>query len=113
MQDDRYASYTAKRTAKDGLIDWTQPAREIERLIRAVGRPYPGAFTSTGGEKLVIWAAEVWPDAFRHHAAAGQVIGLDGRRFAVRCGDGLGLLVTDWERESGKLPRLHANLGES
>lgn len=113
VQDDRYASYTAKRTARDGLIDWGRPAREIERLIRAVGRPYPGAFTSAGGEKLVIWAAEYWPDAFRHHAAAGQVIALEGRNFAVRCGDGLGLLVTDWERESGKLPRLHANLGES
>ena len=31
----------------DGRIDWSRPAAEIDRLIRAVTRPYPGAFSAT------------------------------------------------------------------
>ena len=34
--------------ADDGRIDWAQPATIVWRLIRAVGKPYPGAFTNDG-----------------------------------------------------------------
>ena len=111
-QDERYASWTAKRTAEDGWIDWQRPAAEIERLVRAVGRPYPGAFTTAGGEKLVIWSAETMAGAGRHAAAPGQVIARQDGAFVVKCGDGQGLRVIDWERMSGRPPLLHARLGE-
>jgi methionyl-tRNA formyltransferase len=111
-QDERYASWTAKRTPEDGRIDWHLPAADIERLIRAVGRPYPGAFTTAGGERLVIWKAKRWEGAERHAAAPGQVIVQQDGMFVVRCGDGQGLCATEWERPSGRPPRLHGRLGE-
>jgi methionyl-tRNA formyltransferase len=111
VQDERYASWTAKRTQEDGRIAWDRPAQEVARLIRAVGKPYPGAFTVIRGERLVIWRAEPWPEAHRYAAAPGQVIALHDDCFVVRCGDGQALHVTDWERASGTLPRLHARLG--
>ncbi|HHE76574.1 MAG TPA: methionyl-tRNA formyltransferase [Candidatus Parcubacteria bacterium] len=43
-QDDSKATYTKKIEKEDGEIDWSRPAEEIERKIRAFQR-WPGAFT--------------------------------------------------------------------
>lgn len=111
-QDERFATSAAKRTPEDGEIDWSRPAAEIWRLVRAVGRPYPGAFTWLDGEKLIVWGAEVSADGARHAAALpGQVVERDGATLAVRCGDGGVLRLLEWESGTGKPPRLHARLG--
>ncbi len=47
-QDERYASWAAKRTQEDGRIDWSRSADEILRLIRAVGRPLSRCFHDAG-----------------------------------------------------------------
>jgi methionyl-tRNA formyltransferase len=107
-QDERFATWAARRTPEDGRIDWTQSAVTVDRLIRAVGRPYPGAFTLCGDERLVLWAAEPWPDGVRHVANPGQVLARGDHWFAVRCGDGGALRITEFD---GSLPRLHAMLG--
>lgn len=109
-QDGRHATWAARRTPADGRIDWQRPAAEIERLVRAVGRPYPGAFTTARGEPLVIWASEPWPDSPRHAASPGQVVACDAESFVVRCGDGSALRVTEWE---GRGPALHARVGDA
>ena len=54
-------SYFGGRKAEDGRIDWSRPAVEIYNLVRAVTRPYPGAFTELAGEKLVVWWAQPHP----------------------------------------------------
>lgn len=115
VQDERFASWAAKRTPEDGRIDWALPADDILRLIRAVGRPYPGAFTTLGAlagdDRLVIWQASAWSESQRHAAMAGQVIAVEGTDFIVRCGDGRAVRVTEWDRLSKRAPRLHARLG--
>lgn len=110
-QDERFATWAAKRSPEDGRICWNEPATDVARLVRAVGRPYPGAFTGYGGEKLIIWSAEPCPRGQRHMASPGQVTELEADGFTVSCGDGNGLRVTDWELPSGRRPRLHARLG--
>lgn len=109
-QDERHASWAARRTPDDGRIDWTRTAGDIERLVRAVGHPYPGAFTTLRGERLTIWHAEFWPDASRHFASPGQVMARDERGFAVRCGDGGGLWISEWSHGKGP-PPIHVVLG--
>ena len=111
VQDERYASWAAKRTPEDGRIDWAMPASDVLRLIRAVGRPYPGAFTTAGNDRLVIWHAVPWPDGERYAAAAGQVIAVDYADFVVRCGDGRAVRVVEWDGGAGRAPRLHTRLG--
>jgi methionyl-tRNA formyltransferase len=59
QQDHAKATYCAKRTPADGEIDWSKPPEEIDRLIRAVTHPYPGAWTMIGGKKVTIWEATV------------------------------------------------------
>lgn len=56
-QDDSLATYKPKRSPQDGLIDWTLPAVEIYKLVRAASRPHPGAFSTIKGIKLTVWRA--------------------------------------------------------
>src|SRR5207237_408862 len=48
-------SYGLQRSPEDGWIDWRWPALEVDRLVRAVGRPYSGALTSLDGAVLHVW----------------------------------------------------------
>ncbi len=59
-QDESQATYARKLTKEDGRIDWTKPATEIERQIRAMN-PWPGAFTTLGQTPVKIWKAELAP----------------------------------------------------
>jgi len=54
-QNPAEARYFGARTPADGIIDWSQPAKRIHNLVRALTRPYPGAFTYVNGRKLFIW----------------------------------------------------------
>lgn len=50
-------SYFGGRKPEDGKIDWTDSAWNIYNLVRAVTRPFPGAFCEFAGEKMLIWWA--------------------------------------------------------
>jgi UDP-4-amino-4-deoxy-L-arabinose formyltransferase/UDP-glucuronic acid dehydrogenase (UDP-4-keto-hexauronic acid decarboxylating) len=84
-QDESAASYYGRRTPADGVIDWRKPAADIVNLVRAVTRPYPGAFTYTRAAKILVWQAEALKNAPRG-GAPGQVLNVDP--FEVACGDG-------------------------
>jgi methionyl-tRNA formyltransferase len=85
-QDTRRASAWPKRTPADGIIDWETRAPYLYDWVRAQTRPYPGAFTYLGDEKLVVWQAR--PVELDDEAPAGTVVGLDGERAVVACGEG-------------------------
>ena len=57
-QDHELATYGCARKPEDGLIDWHRPAAEIDRLVRALTPPFPGAFTFFGGARLVVHRAQ-------------------------------------------------------
>ena len=54
------ATYAPRLTREDGRIDWSLPAARIERQTRAFD-PWPGAFSTFGGETLKVLSAEVVP----------------------------------------------------
>ncbi len=56
-QQDKGVTYAAKIDKAEALIDWSQPAVEIERKVRAFN-PFPIAETRLDGEQLRIYAAE-------------------------------------------------------
>jgi UDP-4-amino-4-deoxy-L-arabinose formyltransferase/UDP-glucuronic acid dehydrogenase (UDP-4-keto-hexauronic acid decarboxylating) len=96
-QDESKASYFGRRGPADGEIDWTQDAGRIANLVRAVTRPYPGAFTHTVKEKVLIWEAQAdttpCPDV-----SPGTIVSTDP--LSVACGDGR-LVVNYGQRENG------------
>ena len=50
-----------RRRPKDGLINWNQSAIQIYNFIRALTKPYPGAFSYLGNKKYLLWEATVLP----------------------------------------------------
>jgi len=55
-QDESKVTYRGRRRPDDGKIDWTQPTKRVDGLVRAVTDPFPGAFTFEGGRRLMVWA---------------------------------------------------------
>lgn len=51
-----------KRAPDMGITDWNRPARAIHDWIRGQTRPYPGAFTRLGGERITLWRSLVPAD---------------------------------------------------
>jgi len=85
-QDTRRASAWPKRTPADGIIDWETRAPYLHDWVRAQTRPYPGAFTFLGDERVVVWRAR--PVELEETAPAGTVVGRDGADAIVACGEG-------------------------
>lgn len=74
---------------EDGLIDWAQPAIEIDRQVRAY-TPWPGTFTYLNGEVFKVLSGSPRPDE-TSHAPPGTLIKQAGD-LAVQTGAGLYLL---------------------
>jgi methionyl-tRNA formyltransferase len=79
------ATYAAKIRKEEALIDWSQPASQIDRQIRAFN-PWPVAQTTWRGTQLRIWAAA--PVDRATDAEPGTVIGADSAGIQVATGAG-------------------------
>ena len=93
-QDTRRASSWPKRAPGDGIIDWETRAPYLYDWVRAQTRPYPGAFTYLGEDRLIVWQAR--PVALDEEAPAGTVVALDDGDAVVACGEG-GLVLEEVE----------------
>jgi UDP-4-amino-4-deoxy-L-arabinose formyltransferase/UDP-glucuronic acid dehydrogenase (UDP-4-keto-hexauronic acid decarboxylating) len=88
-QNHAAATTFGRRTPADGLIDWSRSAWDAYNLIRAVTRPFPGAFTFSGGRKIFVWSARP-PRGRSSCAEPGTILGVgDGRALDVATGDGI------------------------
>ncbi len=93
-QDHTQASYFGGRTPEDGRIDWNKSAPEIYNLVRAVTHPYPGAFTTLGGRRLLVWWGKPLGDTAPAGTLPGQIIAaLPGEGLLVAAGEGTFLLT--------------------
>jgi methionyl-tRNA formyltransferase len=90
-QDRSQASFFHKRADRDCLIDWTWPAEDLDRLVRAQCDPYPNAFTHYKGERVRVIKASV---------SDGVYGGTPGRVF-IREGDGV-VIVAGAEARRGR-----------
>lgn len=88
-QDESLATYHGKRGPEDGWIDWTKSASEIHALIRAAGRPHPGAYSYHKDRKLLVWRAEI-DTVTPFRGVIGRILLTDPQRGSlVQTGDGL------------------------
>nr|MBC8217425.1 formyltransferase [Planctomycetota bacterium] len=75
-QDHSKATYYGGRGPADGEIDWSVGAEQVRNLVRAVTRPYPGAFSHVANNKCTFWMVSEVP----YHAeelAPGTVVSID------------------------------------
>lgn len=99
-QDNTNATYAAKISKAEAHIDWTRPAVEIDRLIRAFN-PAPGAYTTWNGQVLKIWRAEPAVDPADFGTAAGTVVQADSSGVVVATGAGA-IRLLELQRAGGK-----------
>ncbi|MFI6335711.1 methionyl-tRNA formyltransferase [Streptomyces sp. NPDC050535] len=90
-QDRTRASFFHKRSIEDSRIDWSWPAEDLERLVRAQSDPYPSAYTHHRGERIRIVSAAV---------SEARYGGTPGRIF-IREGDGV-VIVAGADARGGK-----------
>lgn len=57
-QDENEATYTETLSKDDGKIDWSEPAKIIERKIRALN-PWPGTYSHIDNKRFKVLDAEV------------------------------------------------------
>ena len=85
-QDESRALYYPMRSADDGRIDWTQSNVAIGNVVRALVAPWPGAFTTIGGTRLVL--RQVSLAGRSSGAAPGTVVQCDESGIRVAAGRG-------------------------
>jgi len=95
-QDKRKATFWLKRNPDDGIIDWNNSSRDIYNWIRALTKPYPGAFTYFGNQKILIWKARESFDI--RSGEPGQVLDIVPSGILVATGKG-NVVLTEVEPE--------------
>lgn len=84
-QDASAATYARKLEKSEARIDWSMPASQVARAVRAFN-PWPIAETRWRAQQLRIWRARaIARDA---EARSGTVIGADASGVVVACGEG-------------------------
>ena len=91
-QDPTRASSWPRRTPADGIIDWDTRAPYLDAWVRAQTRPYPGAFTYLGEEKVIVWGAR--SVELTETAPAGTILEVGPEGPIVACGEG-GLVLEE------------------
>jgi len=95
-QPDDGVTYAHKLDKAEARLDFTRPAIELERQVRAFD-PWPVAEGDVAGETLRIWAAR----AIEGSGAPGSVLGMSREGIDIACGEGV-LRVTALQRAGGK-----------
>jgi methionyl-tRNA formyltransferase len=91
-------SYAHKLDKAEAKLDFSRPATELERQVRAFD-PWPVAEGVIAGEPLRIWAAQAI--ALDHHGAPGSVLAAGRDGIDLACGDGA-LRITALQRAGGR-----------
>lgn len=96
VQDDSLATYAHKLNKDEARLDWSRPAVELERLVRAFN-PWPICHSTLNGEALKVHAAQLGEG----QGAPGSVLAADKSGLTVACGEGA-LRLTRLQLPGGK-----------
>jgi len=97
VQDDALASYARKLNKDEARLDWSLPASELERQIRAFN-PWPVCHSSLSGTPLKVFDAAV---AEGEKGAPGTILAAGREGLTVACGEGA-LRLTRVQLPGGK-----------
>jgi len=91
-------TYASKLSKEEARLDWSRPAEELARRVRAYN-PAPVAWSELDGERIRLWNARARPATAP--AAAGTVLAADEAGLHIACAEGV-LLVSELQRPGGK-----------
>jgi methionyl-tRNA formyltransferase len=96
VQDDSLATYAHKLNKDEARLDWSRPAVELERLVRAF-HPWPICHSTLNGEAIKVHAA----DLGEGQGKPGTILAADKSGLTVACGEGA-LRLTRLQLPGGK-----------
>jgi methionyl-tRNA formyltransferase len=101
-QDEALATYAPKTEREHARLDWTRPADDVARAIRAYD-PRPGAFGVLRGGDVKLFGARAVVVEERPDVTPGEVIALGSEGMDVKCGEDA--VRIGWAQPAGR-PRL-------
>lgn len=104
-QEDAQATYAGKLDKSDAVIDWSRPAVELDRMVRAFN-PWPVAHTRLGETTLRLWGSELLAGA---SGSAGPGLVVSAGKTGIDVATGEGLLRITRLQPPGKRPMTAAN----
>lgn len=75
-----------RRRPRDGLIDWTMDSKAVYDFVRALTRPYPGAFAWLGSKRWRVWQCALLSGVNTIKCQPGEVIGQAYSPVEAACG---------------------------
>jgi methionyl-tRNA formyltransferase len=99
-QDNELACYAPKLQKSEAPIDWSQPACQLHRKIRAFN-PWPVASTTYRGDVLRVWDVGPLADDVGAARLPGTIVGVDAESLRVQAGEGV-LTITRLQAAGGR-----------
>ena len=96
VQDDSLATYAHKLNKDEARLDWSRPAIELERLVRAF-HPWPMCHSTLNSEAIKVHAAALGEG----QGNPGSILAADKTGLTVACGEGA-LRLTRLQLPGGK-----------
>jgi len=75
-QDENLATYFGVRKPEDGRINWDWQKERIVNWVRALAKPYPGAFSYVNDKILIIDKVEIVSMGYRFDTENGTILDL-------------------------------------
>ena len=99
-QSDKQPTYYPKRSPTDSLINWQEDVFCLDRFIRAVTKPFNGAYSFVANDKLTIYRASIFETdivsfGYENDPVASIVEVFPSGKFLVKCNAGL-LIVHEY-----------------
>ena len=97
-----------RRRPSDGLVSWNEPAVNVYNFVRALTRPYPGAFSFIEGKRWIVQSCALLPSFFAIVSLPGTILGPvvspveEACGLAVSCGSGA-VVILELESVDGKI----------
>ncbi|MBV8658762.1 MAG: formyltransferase [Burkholderiales bacterium] len=95
-QDLTQGGYFGGRKPEDGRIDWRQSAAALHNFVRALAKPYPGAFADLESGRLVLWKTRRVSEPVGTPLATATLLIQNGE-LVLNCADGHRLVILDAE----------------
>jgi methionyl-tRNA formyltransferase len=100
-QDNTQASYAAKLSKTEAILDWQMPAQQLERNVRAFN-PWPMAWFNYQDKPIKVWKShtENFNENEQGLVAAGKILSYDKNGLRIATSNGI-LVITELQL-SGK-----------
>ncbi len=103
-QNDEASNIWRKRNKTDGQIDFRMGSQAIYNLVRALTKPYVGAYINYKEKEITVWKVEIIENK-QNNIESGKVLDISENKILVKTYDGA-IKIT--HHEFKKLP----NIGE-